>query len=233
MALAVIKRETWGAAPPKTAWRDHTPDRITIHHTAGGTTDKFKGHETIRAIQKFHQDAPVKDDSGKRIGGGRGFKDIGYHYIIAPDGSVYEGRPETVIGAHVTNDNTGNVGISLYGNFDTEKPTWEQIDTLPQLIAEISARWVIPTTRVFIHKQRDTSTDCPGANLAPVLSQIKASVDDLKRFEVEKPAETVVPPGDQQTIIEPKVPVPAKQPVLPASAIVIILALILIALLRD
>lgn len=35
----------------------------------------------------------------------RGFSDIGYHYVIYRDGSVHEGRPVTMAGAHCTGHN--------------------------------------------------------------------------------------------------------------------------------
>lgn len=43
----------------------------------------------------------------------RGFNDIGYHYLIAPSGSVAVGRPLNKEGAHVAGHNKGTVGILL------------------------------------------------------------------------------------------------------------------------
>lgn len=43
----------------------------------------------------------------------RGFNDIGYHYLIAPSGSVAIGRPLYKEGAHVSRHNKGTVGILL------------------------------------------------------------------------------------------------------------------------
>jgi hypothetical protein len=38
---------------------------------------------------------------------GRGWDDIGYHYIIEPNGDVYEGRYLSKKGSHVEGANTG------------------------------------------------------------------------------------------------------------------------------
>ena len=45
----------------------------------------------------------------------RGWKNIGYHYLIDRDGTVAEGRPVDQIGAHVQGKNTGTIGIALFG----------------------------------------------------------------------------------------------------------------------
>lgn len=45
----------------------------------------------------------------------RGWKDIGYHYIINRNGHVMAGRPLDTVGAHVQGHNTGTIGICLIG----------------------------------------------------------------------------------------------------------------------
>lgn len=44
----------------------------------------------------------------------RGFKSIGYHYVIRLDGSVEVGRNETAIGAHCSGHNRSSIGICLH-----------------------------------------------------------------------------------------------------------------------
>lgn len=77
----------------------------------------------------------------------RKWKDIGYHYVIDRDGTVVQGRPETVIGAHVADHNSGTLGICLIGGFGCNENdpfikhfTTEQQKALKGLIANISAR---------------------------------------------------------------------------------------------
>jgi N-acetyl-anhydromuramyl-L-alanine amidase AmpD len=45
----------------------------------------------------------------------RGFKDIGYHYVITPDGALLTGRPEEIPGAHAKGFNAHSLGIALEG----------------------------------------------------------------------------------------------------------------------
>ena len=47
----------------------------------------------------------------------RGWRDIGYHWIIDRDGAVAPGRRETEIGAHVEGHNRGTTGICLLGGY--------------------------------------------------------------------------------------------------------------------
>ena len=48
----------------------------------------------------------------------RGFKDIGYHYVIRLDGTIEEGRPEEIVGAHCVNHNSNSIGICYIGGLD-------------------------------------------------------------------------------------------------------------------
>ena len=53
----------------------------------------------------------------------RGFKDIGYHYIIDLDGKIEVGRPDEKVGAHVSGHNTNSIGICYIGGLDDkDKP---------------------------------------------------------------------------------------------------------------
>jgi len=44
--------------------------------------------------------------------------DLPYHYAIASDGTIYEGRDIGVRGAHVASGNTGKIGIIWLGDFN-------------------------------------------------------------------------------------------------------------------
>ena len=107
---------------------------------------------TIRKIQRAHIDAS-------------GYGDIGYHFLIGPSGRVFEGRSLEWQGAHAYKDNNvGNVGICLLGNFEETRPTPEQLRALEGLVADLSARYDIPRNRVYGHREFRT-TLCPGRNL--------------------------------------------------------------------
>jgi N-acetylmuramoyl-L-alanine amidase len=45
----------------------------------------------------------------------KGWKDIGYHYVIRRDGEQEKGREDNVMGAHVRGHNSTSLGICLIG----------------------------------------------------------------------------------------------------------------------
>ena len=47
--------------------------------------------------------------------GGRGFSDIGYHYVIRLDGTIEVGRPLSKPGAHCLGHNKNSIGICYVG----------------------------------------------------------------------------------------------------------------------
>ena len=70
----------------------------------------------------------------------RGWRSIGYHYVIGLDGMIEYGRPITETGAHVKNHNKGSIGICYIGGLDSvsktakDTRTPEQIATLLELL---------------------------------------------------------------------------------------------------
>ena len=77
----------------------------------------------------------------------RGWRDIGYHWIIRRDGTLEKGRPEEQVGAHVAGHNKYSIGISLSGGVseDTLTPemnyTDEQMDTLGEWLRAAKKRF--------------------------------------------------------------------------------------------
>ena len=49
----------------------------------------------------------------------RGFKNIGYHYVIRLDGTVEAGRKEDEMGAHCLGHNKDSLGICYIGGLDS------------------------------------------------------------------------------------------------------------------
>ena len=49
-----------------------------------------------------------------------GWRDIGYHYVIYPDGSVHAGCPVEQPGAHTEGHNAHSIGIAYVGGLDAD-----------------------------------------------------------------------------------------------------------------
>lgn len=92
----------------------------------------------------------------------RGFKDIGYHYVIRLDGTLETGRPLEQEGAHAAGYNTRSIGVCYVGGMlkgkahDTRTPA--QRITLRTLAGLFKA--IYPTLKVVGH--RDLSVDLNG-----------------------------------------------------------------------
>jgi N-acetylmuramoyl-L-alanine amidase len=105
--------------------------------------------------------------------------DIPYHFIIAGNGTIFEGAELRYRGTHTYKRNTGTVGIALIGNFNDEQPTGEQMNALSALVSFLRSSFN-GITHLAGHKDfrieddEYSFTDCPGTNLYPKLSGIAA-----------------------------------------------------------
>lgn len=139
----------WAPSSPPRAWK-----WIVVHHSAtpSGSASTF---------DKMHRQ--------------KGWDELGYHFVIGNGTDTGNGQievgprwPKQKWGAHAkTADNRFNdygIGICLVGNFDTERPTPQQLQALARLNAYLMKKYQISASNVVGH--RDTKpTDCPGRHL--------------------------------------------------------------------
>lgn len=95
----------------------------------------------------------------------RGFNDIGYHFVILPDGTIQQGRPVEQIGAHAAGYNSKSIGICLVGGLNEKgRPTAnfsrEQYNALRDLLEKL--RQTFPNTKIRGHRDLpNVNKDCP------------------------------------------------------------------------
>lgn len=65
----------------------------------------------------------------------RGFRCIGYHYVVYLDGSVHEGRNVDEAGAHCTGHNAHSIGVCYVGGLAPDGKTPKDTRTLAQKAA--------------------------------------------------------------------------------------------------
>lgn len=112
-------------------------DKIIVHCTATP-----EGREvSVEEIDKWHRE--------------RGFKGIGYHYVVGLDGKVSEGRPIEEIGAHCSGYNKNSVGVCYVGGLDkfglpSDTRTLQQAAALRELLASLRERF--PKARIYGHR---------------------------------------------------------------------------------
>jgi hypothetical protein len=189
----VIPSSTWraGLTPPKELPVQTTTKHIIVHHAAGSNT-ATNYTDVVRNIYTFHT-------------GTNGWNDVGYNFLIAQDGTIYEGRDgqkvmdgDNVLGAHFCGQNAGTMGICLLGDYMTAQPSTKSLESLVKLIAwkmkkeklepigntlhSASGRLI---QNISAHRDGSCATSCPGNNLYAILEQIRQST--LSSCDFSKP----------------------------------------------
>lgn len=164
-----VTRAEWGAAAPVSAMKPHVPTRITIHHTAGRQAPARSAAEKMRALQAFSQRADSLDDGRRKPA----WPDVPYHFYVATDGSVVEGRDVRFAGdSNTPYDPSGHLLVVVEGNFEEEDLTPEQRATLDRLVWSLARRWKIPADRIRGHRDF-AETLCPGERLYRDLPRLR------------------------------------------------------------
>jgi len=178
-APAIISRAEWKAVPPNLnatnetglydqqtnpgGWKVYAEPlakvlrTVVIHHSALPPT------EGPLQIQRLHMRE-------------RGYADIGYHFLIDPEGRIYEGRSLSVRGAHTAEHNTGTVGIVLLGNFDESRPAEKQLESAKTLLRYLVSKYKI--THLAGHRDFVLGkTTCPGRYVEDIVWEWAGELD--------------------------------------------------------
>ncbi|WP_258186785.1 N-acetylmuramoyl-L-alanine amidase [Vibrio splendidus] len=96
----------------------------------------------------------------------KGWRDVGYHFVIRRNGDVELGRPLSQTGAHVKGHNKSNIGICLVGgcNADLQPEdnfTLAQRKALFGLMAALQEQFLISDENVKGHKDWGVNKACP------------------------------------------------------------------------
>jgi hypothetical protein len=177
-------------------WRTGLPDPVPgrnsttvkhciIHHSAGSNTNTDYLN-TVRNIYLLHTQS-------------NGWDDIGYNFVIAPNGDIYSGRDplgvadeDNIQGAHYCGKNGGTMGVCLLGNYNDVQPTDTIRESLYKLLAwklhkeELTA---LDSSRhpnslgdflgtVAMHRL-GCSTSCPGDSVALLIDSIRYKTKEL------------------------------------------------------
>lgn len=167
--LNIIPRSGWNADEPR-EFKKHDLVRITIHHEGTRFDMNDDAAKHIKNVQVWG------------MGKDRNWVDIPYHFLLAPDGTIYEGRDVHTVGETNTEyDPTGHLLISLLGNYEEQEINPKQLDALVKLIALNCKKYNLPYETIASHKDYSAQTSCPGKNLYKYLENgyIKSSVKKL------------------------------------------------------
>lgn len=176
-APTIVGRSAW--CPNNQCPEDQTPQATSpthaiIHHSAG-SNNITDWAAAVRTIWDLHVNM-------------NGWDDIGYNWLIDPDGHIYAGRAEGLQGAHFCSKNKGTIGICILGTFTNVAPTEAAINSLKALLAWQLFQNDIPPLEEPYHASSATnlrsisghrdgcSTVCPGDQLYVQLDDIAIDV---------------------------------------------------------
>lgn len=180
-----LGRNDWcpaGNCPKSSSPSIINPTHIVIHHSAGQTISSDYA-AVVRAYWDFHVNT-------------RGWSDIGYNWLVDPNGILYEGRGDRIRGAHSPCMNHISTGICFIGNYENFQPSNAGLSTLKDFIAwDATSKDIDIKTSSYVsglgimdhlsgHKDGKinfpssscSSTLCPGNNLHSKIGTIKNDV---------------------------------------------------------
>lgn len=168
----ILSRESWNAKPPVGEGKKHKITFITIHHTATKQRADLPIETKLRNLQAFSQ----RDD---KLSSGK-FKpawfDVPYHYYIAVDGKIAEGREIEYAGDTNTEyDPTGHALVVVEGSFGTEQPSNEQISSLKAIVRWLAKKYRVSASNIKGHDDY-AKTGCPGENLKKLFPELRDGV---------------------------------------------------------
>lgn len=131
-ADGIVGPKTWAAIGIMATSNPRNITEIIVHCTATPEGEDF----SVAQIRAAHL--------------ARGFSDIGYHYLIGRDGTIYKGRDEAIAGAHCPGHNSNSIGICYVGGCP------------PRTVANWMNKW------------KDTRTDAQKSSLIKLLKELKA-----------------------------------------------------------
>jgi hypothetical protein len=192
---AVISRKDWGCPTGQSSpgWSPKYTNvtHLIVHHSVTSTNLVFRDWPAV--VREIWAEHAIVN---------RWF-DIGYNYLIDPNGKIYEGRAggDNVEGAHFSNANANTMGVVMLGNYTNSMPTAAAMSSLKQLLAwKASQNGIDPEGSAYhpssqltlknISGHRDANaspveavktpgTDCPGDALYRLLPTVRHDVRNM------------------------------------------------------
>lgn len=174
-----VSRATWQARAPRAIAANTVVQFLIIHHEAGSNTaTNGDWAARVRNVQRLHM---IR----------RGWSDIGYNFLIDPNGIIYEGRSggHNRIGAHYCARNAFTMGVCLLGDFTSVAPKPKALASLKKLLAWKAKLEAINPTGSGLHYQRNIAriaghrsggcSACPGDKMVNLLPGVRNDVKAL------------------------------------------------------
>jgi len=165
---SIVSVAQWGGTPTPLPARAQTISHLTIHHQGEIWDPAASVPAYLVRLQNWSR-------------GIKGWSDIPYHYIVAPDGTVYAARPWQIPGDTNTEyQPRGHALLMLLGNFEVQYPTEAQMQATAWLLARLQTQFQLGSDKIATHLDYSSQTVCPGAHLYTRLGALKANAERLR-----------------------------------------------------
>jgi len=212
LRTAPVPRERWGAEHGRGDLDPGPEKRVVIHHSFRPALDPNATPEeeraAVRAIERFHVE-------------NNGWAGIGYNWLVAPSGRIYEGRGWKFRGAHAGPVNGESIGICLLIDGGVTDPPETAIQAVRDLVAdgvelgEISRDYVVSGHRDHMPRT------CPGDRVYARLQEFRHDAAGASPDEELEPIPDVVPevvggrpephPAEDDTLRIDRIEVPRRE----------------------
>lgn len=178
-----LERKEWcpnGNCPESTNPTFTLVTHLIVHHSAGANASSDWG-AVVRSIWDFHVN-------------GNGWADIGYNWLISPDGEIFQGRADNVLGAHFCGRNSRTMGVCMMGTYTNANITPNARESLIELLGWKACVGDLDPTGKSMHTgsglilntisgHRDgCSTVCPGDSLWTYLPELRSEVKHYQQL---------------------------------------------------
>ena len=186
----VVSRDAWcthADCDYSDGLEHHPVSHLIVHHTVSNNSSS-DWPAVVRAIWNFHTYS-------------RGWGDIGYNYLIDPNGVIYEGHNggDDVVGTHASGANKGSMAAALLGTFTQPnqsppgiRPPGPMLNSLVELLswkadqrdinifdadsALPNITWGLP--RLMGHRDVYGTTICPGDQAHLLIPWLRDQIAD-------------------------------------------------------
>lgn len=126
---------------------------IQIHHTWKPRKSDYKGESTILSMWNHHVNT-------------NGWEDIGQHFSVAPEGTLWDGRSLEKTPAGITGHNTGGIMFEMIGDFDVgqEQLEGKQLYAITRAVAVLLKKFNLNYPDIVFHREYAAKT-CPGTGI--------------------------------------------------------------------
>ncbi len=194
----------WGQTSGPNTLTPTVPTHLIVHHSFSPGNDITDWAAAVRGVWNFHVNS-------------NGWSDIGYNWLIDPQGVIYQGRAwidsmDNAQGAHFCGFNRATMGVCMLGDFNSITPTEAAQRSLVRLLAYRASVNALDPRAISFHANSNRTlnnisghrdgcaTDCPGNMQYPLLATYRNRVFAYMNPPVIAPPTATVESAQSATV---------------------------------